>query len=158
MLLDIGDTELSAGLSYVGASRSNHPRRYCVHPFPTEKRFNRIGAMTSNAKEDAKQRGELQRREAACQRLGVLARRTIASYQELYDWCAANCKGGRESGDGAGNGPLLTRQAQPFTACTLSVPLCPVPQCTRMSRWTTTQCWQWPPMPTRIRTMAQMTT
>ena len=96
MLLDIGETELAAGLSYVGASRSNHPRAYCVHPFPTEARFSRIGALTSNKKEDAKQRAELQHREAACQRLGRLARQTIAANQELYEWCAAHCNGGRE--------------------------------------------------------------
>ena len=30
MILGIGDTELAAGLSYVGASRSNHPRAHCV--------------------------------------------------------------------------------------------------------------------------------
>ena len=96
MLLDIGDTELAAGLSYVGASRSNHPRCYCVHPFPTEARFSRIGALTSNKKEDAKQRAELQHREAACQQLGRLARQTIAANQELYEWCAAHCNGGRE--------------------------------------------------------------
>ena len=107
MLLDVGDTELAAGLSYVGASRSNHPRRYCVHPFPTEARFNRIGALTSSAKEDAKQRGELQRREAACQRLGMLARQTIVAHQVLYDWCAANCNGGRESAVSAGDSTLL---------------------------------------------------
>lgn len=100
MLLDIGETELAAGLSYVGASRSNHPRAYCVHPFPTEARFSRIGALTSDKKEDAKQRAELQRREAACQRLGRLARQTIAANQELYDWCAANCNGGREGSGG----------------------------------------------------------
>jgi hypothetical protein len=99
MLLDIGDTELAAGLSYVGASRSNHPRCYCVHPFPTEARFNRIGALSSANKEDAKQRGELQRRDAACRRLSQLARQTIAANKELYDWCAANCKGGREGAD-----------------------------------------------------------
>ena len=98
MLLDIGPTELAAGLSYVGASRSNHPRAYCVHPFPTEARFNRIGALTSDCKQDAKQRAELQRREAACQRVSRLARQTIAANQELYDWCAANCNGGSESG------------------------------------------------------------
>jgi len=72
MLLDIGDTELAAALSYVGASRSNHPRAYCVHPFPTEARFNRIGALTSDGKQDATKRGELQRREVACQRLAYL--------------------------------------------------------------------------------------
>jgi len=104
MLLDIGDTELAAALSYVGASRSNHPRAYCVHPFPTEARFNRIGALTSDGKQDAKQRGELQRREAACQRLAYLARQTIAGNRELYDWCAANCNGGREVGDGLHDG------------------------------------------------------
>jgi len=53
-------------------------------------------ALTSAKKEDAKQRAELQRREAACQRLGRLARQTIVDHQELYDWCAANCNGSRE--------------------------------------------------------------
>ena len=100
LLLDIGPTELDAGLSYVGASRSNHPRAYCVHPFPSEKRFNRIGALTSGAKEDAKKRGELKRREAACQRIAQLAQQTIATNRELYDWCAAHCKGGRQSDNG----------------------------------------------------------
>jgi hypothetical protein len=70
-----------------------------LYPFPIEARFNRIGALTSEGKHEAKQRGELQRREAACQRLAYLARQTIAANQDLYDWCAANCKGGRESGD-----------------------------------------------------------
>jgi hypothetical protein len=120
MLLDIGDSELSAGLSYVGASRSNHPRRYCVHPFPTHARFNRIGALTSDKKEDAKQRGELQRREAACQRLGLLARQTITAHQELYDWCAANCKGGRETGDACGDGDAGESRIKLHCTCTCS--------------------------------------
>ena len=50
-----------------------------MHHVPTVERFNRIGALTSDNKEDAKQWGELQRRNEACQRLARLARETISA-------------------------------------------------------------------------------
>lgn len=106
MLLDIGDTELAAGLSYVGGSRAKTPGAYCVHPFPSEERFMRIGALNSKSKEDHRQKLELQRREAECWRLQRLASDTIDSHHDLYDWCATQCAQDVIDAEGDGDGEL----------------------------------------------------
>ena len=88
-LLDIGNVELSAGLSYVGASRATGPTVYAVanteagYAFPTEKRFNNIGADGANKKKEIDLR--LRRQESA--RLLRLANSTVRRHAELFAYC-----------------------------------------------------------------------
>jgi len=88
-LLDIGNIELSAGLSYVGASRAVGPTVYAVanteagYAFPTEKRFNNIGADGSNQKKEI----DLRLRRQESQRLLRLATSTRERHAELFADC-----------------------------------------------------------------------
>ena len=88
-LLDIGNIELSAGLSYVGASRAVGPTVYAVanteagYAFPTEKRFNNIGADGSNQKKEI----DLRLRRQESQRLSRLATSTRERHAELFAYC-----------------------------------------------------------------------
>ena len=88
-LLDLGNIELSAGLAYVGASRATGPTVYAVanteagYAFPTEKRFNNIGADGANKKKEIDLR--LRRQESL--RLLRLANSTVRRHAELFAYC-----------------------------------------------------------------------
>ena len=90
-LLDIGNTELSAGLSYVGASRAQGPAVYAVantangYAFPTEERFKNIGADGTNKKKEI----DLRLRQQESRRLSRLSDLTRESNAQLFAWCQA---------------------------------------------------------------------
>ena len=89
------------------AQTSTHWPLFIVqHPFPSEERFMRIGALNSKSKEDHRQKLELQRREVECWRLQRLASDTIDSHHDLYDWSATQCAQDVIGAEGDGDGEL----------------------------------------------------
>ena len=90
-LLDLGDTEIGSGMSYVGGSRAMGPSIYAVadtengFAFPSERRFNNIGADGTDKKKEV----DLRLRQQETRRLVALAARTRDVHAQLFAECEA---------------------------------------------------------------------